>query len=242
MILLGDFSGTFRPFRDFFETPAWEDFLVQWRLFRGFRPGGLQDCRRWPVGTLTVRHEEISLLFGGPSSPSRKRSKSQKGSTCGRAKHGRFVILRFPLQCLVAHPCGDPNRATQCRAQSVASNSRQRCRAKIALHPPKSRCRTFLRTPLSHFPLIRSRRGARRAGGGYCGTLGFRKRIALQGGIAATVTPVALLCATKLQRLGVLRYLDAGKNSTKNVIVAPLFVCAPQMLVELGLQSSVPIC
>ena len=30
----------------------------------------------------------------------------------------------------------------------------QRCRAKIALHPPKSRCRTFLRTPLSHFPLI----------------------------------------------------------------------------------------
>ena len=35
----------------------------------------------------------------------------------------------------------------------------QRCRAKIALHPPKSRCRTFLRTPLSHFPLIRSRAG-----------------------------------------------------------------------------------
>ena len=30
----------------------------------------------------------------------------------------------------------------------------QRCRAKIALHPPKSRCRTFLWTPLSHFPLI----------------------------------------------------------------------------------------
>ena len=27
---------------------------------------------------------------------------------------------------------------------------------------------------------------------------GFRKRIALQGGVAATVTPVALLCATKL--------------------------------------------
>ena len=73
----------------------------------------------------------------------------------------------------------------------------QRCRAKIALHPPKSRCRTFLRTPLSHFPLIRSRQGAkggaRRAGGGYRGTFGFRKRIALQGGIAATVTPVALL-------------------------------------------------
>ena len=73
----------------------------------------------------------------------------------------------------------------------------QRCRAKIALHPPKSRCRTFLQAPLSHFPLIRSRQGAQRPGGGYRGTFGFRKRIALQGGIAATVTPVALLCATK---------------------------------------------
>ena len=37
----------------------------------------------------------------------------------------------------------------------------------------------------------------RRAGGGYRGTFGFRKRIALQGGVAAAVTPVALLCATK---------------------------------------------
>ena len=37
----------------------------------------------------------------------------------------------------------------------------QRCRAKIALHPPKSRWRTFLRTPPSHFPLIRSRQGPR---------------------------------------------------------------------------------
>ena len=73
----------------------------------------------------------------------------------------------------------------------------RRCRAKIALHPPKSRFRTFLRTPLSHFPLIPSREGVRRAGGGYRGTFGFRKRIVLQGGelqggIAATVTPVAL--------------------------------------------------
>ena len=32
---------------------------------------------------------------------------------------------------------------------------------------------------------------------GYRGTFGVRKRIALQGGVAATVTPVALLCATK---------------------------------------------
>ena len=76
----------------------------------------------------------------------------------------------------------------------------QRCRAKIALHPPKSRCRTSLRTPLSHFPLIRSSQGARPAGGGYRGTFGFQKRIALQGGIAATVTPIALLCAAKFPR------------------------------------------
>ena len=48
----------------------------------------------------------------------------------------------------------------------------QRCRAKIAQHAPKLRCRTLLQTPLSHFPLIRSRQGARRAGGGYRGTLG----------------------------------------------------------------------
>ena len=80
----------------------------------------------------------------------------------------------------------------------------QRCRAKIALHPPKSRCCTFLWTPPPlHLPLIRSRQGAggggvsRQAGGGYRGTFGFWKRIALQGGVAATVTPVALLCATK---------------------------------------------
>ena len=36
-----------------------------------------------------------------------------------------------------------------------------------------------------------------RAGGGYPGTFGFRKQIALQGGVAATITPVALLFATK---------------------------------------------
>ena len=33
--------------------------------------------------------------------------------------------------------------------------------------------------------------------GGHRGTFGFRKRIVLQGGVAATVTPVALHCATK---------------------------------------------
>ena len=39
---------------------------------------------------------------------------------------------------------------------------------------------------------------SRQAGGGYCGTFGFRRRIALQGSVAATVTPVALLCATEV--------------------------------------------
>ena len=34
-------------------------------------------------------------------------------------------------------------------------------------------------------------------GGGYRGTFGFQKRDRDQGGVAATVTPVALLCATK---------------------------------------------
>ena len=91
----------------------------------------------------------------------------------------------------------------ECRSEFPQN---QRYRAKIVLHPPKSRCRTFLRTPLSHFPLIRSRQGAkggvsRRAGGGHRGTLGFRKQIALQRGVAATVTPVALLCASKPQIL-----------------------------------------
>ena len=65
-----------------------------------------------------------------------------------------FMGARIFLMILVAHPCGDPNRATQCRAQSVASNSRR-----IRDVAPKSRytppnqgvapfsgppCRTFL--------------------------------------------------------------------------------------------------
>ena len=64
----------------------------------------------------------------------------------------------------MAHPCGDPNRATRCRAQSVAPNSRR-----IGDVAPKSRytppnqgfapfsgppCRTFL-----SFPAERGRGG-----------------------------------------------------------------------------------
>ena len=71
----------------------------------------------------------------------------------------------------------------------------QRCRAKIALHPPKSRCRTFLRTALSHFLSFDAGRGPR-GGGGLVEGSAVCKRIALQGGVTATVTPVALLCAT----------------------------------------------
>ena len=50
----------------------------------------------------------------------------------------------------MAHPCGDPNRATQCRAQTVAakpavSEMSNQCHAT----PLKSLCRTFPRLPLS---------------------------------------------------------------------------------------------
>ena len=110
-------------------------------------------------------------------------------------------MLSADLGASAAHPCGDPNRATQCRAQSVASNSRR-----IRGVAPKSRYTppdqgAFLRIPSRRTFLSHSQQAgegvSRRAGGGYRGTFGFRKRIALQGGVAATVTPVALLCATK---------------------------------------------
>ena len=65
-------------------------------------------------------------------------------------------------------------------------------------------------------------RVSRRAGGGYRGTFGFRKRIALQGGVAATVTPVALLCATKL---GVLPTQPAPKDSKHLEGLDPAKVC-----------------
>ena len=63
--------------------------------------------------------------------------------------------------------------------------------------PPQIKVSHLSPDPPVAFSSQGSRQGVRRAGGGYRGTFGFRKRIALQGGIAATVTPVALLCATK---------------------------------------------
>ena len=52
----------------------------------------------------------------------------------------------------------------------------------------------------------------------------FRKRIALQGGVAATVTPVALLCATKeltqREREKAMQKLEIPR---KNVTVAVIY-------------------
>ena len=76
------------------------------------------------------------------------------------------------------------------------------CRIKL---PQNQRCRaTPPQLKVSHLspdpPVALSSRSqqaggqggvSRRAGGGYRGTFGFRKRIALQGGVAATVTPLS---------------------------------------------------
>ena len=88
----------------------------------------------------------------------------------------------------MAHHCCDPCRATQCRAYSAAANSRSfqdvagmsRC---IPHATPKNSCRTYLATPLSLC----------------CGEICLQNRIALDGGVAATPTPIALHCFTKVR-------------------------------------------
>ena len=105
----------------------------------------------------------------------------------------------------MAHPCGDPNRATQRRAESVASNSRRiRGVAPNRATPPNQGVAPFSGPRPSHFPVsFAAARGSGR--GGVCrgGLVEVSRRfwvperIALQGGVAATVTQVALLCATK---------------------------------------------
>ena len=90
----------------------------------------------------------------------------------------------------MAHHCCDPCRATHCRAQSVAANSRYfRGVAGMSLYTPhspsKRLCCTCLATPLS---LCRRESS-------------LQKRIALNGGVAATLTPVTLHCATTLKTL-----------------------------------------
>ena len=62
------------------------------------------------------------------------------------------------------------SRYTVLRIECRIKPQNQRCHAKIALHPPKSRCRTFLRTPCRTFLSFAAGRGpggvSRRAGGG----------------------------------------------------------------------------
>ena len=73
----------------------------------------------------------------------------------------------------------------------------QRCRAKIALQPPNQGVAPFSGPPCRTFLSFAAGRGCGGLVEGIAAFLGSEKRIALQGGIAATVTPVALLCATK---------------------------------------------
>ena len=87
---------------------------------------------------------------------------------------------------LVTRHCCDPCRATQGRAHNVAANSHnlemsRGCRATSPIPPKKGLCRTDLATPLS---LCRGRSS-------------LQKRIALHGGVATALTPIALHCATK---------------------------------------------
>ena len=86
----------------------------------------------------------------------------------------------------VAHHCCDPCCATQCRTHNVAPNSRNfqdvaGMSSCISHAPQKRPCRTYLATPLS---LCRRE-------------ICLQKRIALHGGVAATLTQIALHCATK---------------------------------------------
>ena len=99
----------------------------------------------------------------------------------------------------------------------------QRCRAKISLHPPKSRGCTFSPDPPSHFPcLICSRQGP---GGGPCrgrllegiaALLGSENGSRYKGGVAATVTPIALHCATKRLETNCPRAYPLTRNYYKN--------------------------
>ena len=81
----------------------------------------------------------------------------------------------------------------------IAATTAASCRSRAISRPQRPRD-TKLWTPLSHFPLICSRQGAKgggvqRAGGGCRSTFGFRKRIALQGGCRSySHTSRATLC------------------------------------------------
>ena len=90
------------------------------------------------------RGEKGKRNWGGGGWPAKKPERKKgcvlSGTSVWRPQ-SRYTVSR--IECRIKFP------------------QNQRCRAKIALHPPKSRCRTFLRTPLSHFPLMRSRQEAK---------------------------------------------------------------------------------
>ena len=48
------FWGLFDLFGTFLRLRAGRPGKTFWRLFRGFRPGGARDCRRWPARTQTL--------------------------------------------------------------------------------------------------------------------------------------------------------------------------------------------
>ena len=70
----------------------------------------------------------------------------------------------------MAHPCGDSNRATQCRAYSVASNSRRirDVAPKSRYTPPNQGVAPFSGPPCRTFLLFAA---GRRPRGGCCGGL-----------------------------------------------------------------------
>ena len=73
-----------------------------------------------------------------------------------------FLALNSPLtdhflgKTLVAHPCGDPNRATQCRAQSVAIRD---VAPKSRYTPPNQRVAPFSEPPYRTFLSFAAGRG-----------------------------------------------------------------------------------
>ena len=115
--------------------------------------------------------------------PTSRVSRAAVAESRGGGHVRRWYHLSF--WSLVAHCCCDPCRATQCRAHSVAANPAdlemsQGCRA-TPLQPSQ-------KDPVAPIlpPLCQCR-----------GEISLQKWIALHGGVAATLTPTALHCATK---------------------------------------------
>ena len=144
------------------------DFEEQKESRRGIRHGKLKRqksirlSKKPPPSLKTVAKERRNQIISAELS----------GTSVWRPQ-SRYTVSR--IECRITFP------------------QNQRCRAKIALHPPPIKVSHLSPDPsvaLSSLAAGRGPRGgvSRRAGGGYRGTFGFRKRIALQGGVAATVT------------------------------------------------------